>query len=150
MALKRKKQYESQIDRIANTRMTLETQVLAIENANVNLETLTAMKQGAEAMKTIHKGMTIEKVDKTMDEIRDQMDIANEIGDVISQGVGVSGIDLDEDELMAELELLEQEELDERLLGAEKVPPSALPSIPALPSIFTFHSCFYTLFSSHV
>lgn len=37
--------------------MTIETQVLAIEGANVNLETMNAMKAGAEAMKTIHGSM---------------------------------------------------------------------------------------------
>ena len=37
--------------------MTLETQVLAIESANMNLETLSAMRAGAEAMKSIHGAM---------------------------------------------------------------------------------------------
>lgn len=58
-----------------------------------------------------------------MDEIRDQMDIANEIGDAIGQPIG--GMDLDEDELLEELELLEQEELDSKLLdtgGIEHAP----------------------------
>ena len=52
-----------------------------------------------------------------MDEIRDQMDIANEIGEAIGQPIG--GLDMDEDELMEELELLEQEELDSKLLDGE-------------------------------
>lgn len=37
----------------------------------------------------------IDKVDETMDDIRDQMDIANEISEAISRPVGV-GDDLDE------------------------------------------------------
>ena len=37
----------------------------------------------------------INKVDDTMDDIREQMDLANEISDAISQPIGF-GIDLDE------------------------------------------------------
>ena len=59
MALKRKKQYEEQVDKIMGSRMTLETQVLAIENANVNLETMNAMRAGADAMKHIHGNLYI-------------------------------------------------------------------------------------------
>jgi charged multivesicular body protein 4 len=54
MALKRKKAYEDQIQKISGSRLTLETQVMAIENANVNLETMNAMAAGAAAMKQIH------------------------------------------------------------------------------------------------
>jgi charged multivesicular body protein 4 len=50
MALKRKKAYEGQVDKIMGARMTLETQVMTIENANVNLEAMKAMKAGADAM----------------------------------------------------------------------------------------------------
>lgn len=57
MALKRKKAYEGQIDKIMGARMTIETQVMTIENANVNLEAMNAMKSGAEAMKKIHGAM---------------------------------------------------------------------------------------------
>jgi charged multivesicular body protein 4 len=57
MALKRKKAYEGQIEKIGGARMTLETQVMAIENANVNLEAMQAMKAGADAMKSIHGKM---------------------------------------------------------------------------------------------
>jgi hypothetical protein len=57
MALKRKKQFEGQIEKISGSRLTIETQVMAIENANVNLETMKAMRAGAEAMKGIHGAM---------------------------------------------------------------------------------------------
>eukprot|EP00842_Homolaphlyctis_polyrhiza_P006567 jgi/Hompol1/6911/HPOL_002363-RA len=135
MALKRKKAYEDQINKISGSRMTLETQAMAIENASVNLETMQAMKAGADAMKQIHGKLNIDKVDQTMDDIREQMDLANEISDAIAQPVGF-GAEFDEDELNAELEALEQEELDARLLdtgletsieSAPRVPSSAVP-----------------------
>ena len=57
LALKRKKLYLDQIDKISNSKMMLETQAMAIENANVNLETMNAMKAGAEGLKNIHGNM---------------------------------------------------------------------------------------------
>ncbi|CAO3660285.1 unnamed protein product [Umbelopsis ramanniana] len=128
MALKKKKAYDVHIDKINGTGMTIETQVMAIENANVNLETMNALRGGAEAMKNIHGSMDINKVDATMDDIRDQMDIANEISDAISRPV--LGDELDEDELLNELEELEQEELDAKMLEA----PTPAMSVPNVPS----------------
>lgn len=46
--------------------MQLEQQIYSIEAANINHETLAAMKQAGAAMKQIHGGMTLEDVDKTM------------------------------------------------------------------------------------
>ena len=74
-----------------------------------------------------------------MDSIREQMDLTNEISDAISNPVGM-GHDIDEDELKNELEELEQEELNERLVGADAVPvhtPHIVSSVPAqqLPSV---------------
>ena len=69
----------------------------------------------------------IDKVDQTMDSIREQMELTNEISDAISNPVNV-GIDNDEEELKRELEELEAEKLDEVLIRAQGVPqhiPSA-------------------------
>jgi charged multivesicular body protein 4 len=53
MALKRKKIYESQIEKLCAARMTIDTQILAIENATTNYAALDAMKTGANALKAI-------------------------------------------------------------------------------------------------
>ncbi|WOO81261.1 Vacuolar-sorting protein SNF7 [Vanrija pseudolonga] len=120
-ALRQKKAFENELDKLAGTRLTLETQVNAIESANLNAETMLAMKKGADALKSIHSTLKVEKVDQTMDAIREQMDLTNEISDAISNPVGIVN-NIDEDELEAELEALEQEELDDRLKGADHVP----------------------------
>ena len=44
----------------------LEQQIYSIESANINQETLVAMKNAGEAMKRIHGKMTMEDVDSTM------------------------------------------------------------------------------------
>ncbi|PVU87794.1 hypothetical protein BB560_006435, partial [Smittium megazygosporum] len=135
-ALKRKKLAESQLEQMNGTRMTLETQISAIETANVNLETMKAMRQGADAMKYIHKDMNIDKVDQTMDEIREQMDLANEVSVAISQPE-IMGMTADDSDILAELELLEQEQLDKQILSAAKPPTTGVKVTPAkeLPAV---------------
>ncbi|KAM6947362.1 charged multivesicular body protein 4b [Lycodopsis pacificus] len=134
-ALKRKKRYEKQLAQIDGTLSTIEFQREALENANTNTEVLKNMGYAAKAMKAAHENMDIDKVDDLMADITEQQEVAQEISDVISRPIGF-GDEFDEDELMAELEELEQEELDKNLLeiqGAEDVP---LPSVPStsLPS----------------
>jgi charged multivesicular body protein 4 len=123
MALKRKKMYEQQREHTRGARFNLETQLLAIENANVNMETLKAMKAGSQTMKTMHGEMDVDKVDATMDDIREQMDLANEINAAISTPLGMD-YGVDEDELNEELEQLEQSELDRAMLDV-KTPQGA-------------------------
>lgn len=119
--------YETELDRLAGSRMTLETQVNAIENANMNLETMRAMQRGSAALKQIHASMDIDKVDNTMDSIREQMSLTNEISEAISNPVGI-GAELDEEDLRAELQELEQDELHSRLVGANAAPAHHIPS----------------------
>lgn len=126
-ALRKKKQYEGQVDQLEDQKRTVEAQLFSIQNANMQHETLLTMKKGAEAMKVIHKGMNIDKVDKTMDEIRDQMDISNEISEALSsQRLGLAAED--EDELAAELERMQQEDLETKLLDGGRVPAAQLPA----------------------
>lgn len=46
--------------------MTLEREIYSIETANINKETLEAMKNAGAAMKQIHAGLTTDKVDTLM------------------------------------------------------------------------------------
>lgn len=128
-ALRRKKLLENEINKLLGIRMNLEQTLFTLENANINYEVTKAMKQGTHAMKQISKGMTPDKVDSIMDDIREQIDHHNEVGELIARPIGISET-FDENELNEELERLQQEELDEKMLGAEK-PPIQLPSFNA-------------------
>jgi charged multivesicular body protein 4 len=61
-----------------------------------------------------------------MDDIRDQMAVSNEISEAIARPALAT--DLDEDELREELEQLEQEELDTKLVGVD-VPSQRMPTV---------------------
>ena len=128
-AMKRKKMYEAEIDKIQNVKMTLETQVINLESAAQNAETYKAMAAGSNTMKKIRQDVGIEKVDDIMDEIREEMELAAEINNAIA--APVDPMMTDEDELLAELNALEASDLEAELLA----PPigglqSSLPSVP--------------------
>lgn len=131
MALKRKKIYESQIEKLSSARMTIDTQILAIENATTNYAALDAMKTGANALKSISQRMTIDDVEDTMEEIREQMDLAQEIGDAIAQPIDNT---VDEEELTKELEDLEKEDLDAQL---SQLKANTLPEVKVAASATT-------------
>jgi len=114
------------MEKLAGAMSTIETQVLTLENASVSIEAMKAMREGANSMKGIHNEMNIDQVDNTMEDIREQMDVANEISEAISQPIG--GEIMDDDDLLAELEQLEQEGLDEQLLSVPT--PQKLPNAP--------------------
>lgn len=65
-ALRRKKVHEKNLEQTQAQIVQLEQQIYSIEAANINHETLAAMKAAGAAMEKIHNGMTVEQVDETM------------------------------------------------------------------------------------
>uniref|UniRef100_UPI00398F3A9D charged multivesicular body protein 4c-like n=1 Tax=Pristiophorus japonicus TaxID=55135 RepID=UPI00398F3A9D len=127
-ALKRKKRFEKQLAQIDGTLSTIEFQREALENANTNTEVLKSMGYAAKAIKAAHEHMDLDKIDEMMQDITEQQEIAQEISDAISRPAAF-GSEFDEDELLAELEELEQEELNKKMTkGLPKVPTTSLPS----------------------
>lgn len=127
-ALKRKKRFEKQLQQIDGTLSTIEMQREALEGANTNTAVLTNMKSAADALKAAHQHMDVDQVHDMMDDIAEQQDVAKEISDAISNPVAF-GQDYDEDELEQELEALEQEELDNQLIGVG-TSANELPEVP--------------------
>ncbi|CAN9451565.1 unnamed protein product [Alternaria alternata] len=125
------KQFEHSLEQTSSQIMTLEREIYSIETANINKETLDAMKNAGNAMKQIHSGLTIDKVDNVMEDLREQHAIGEEISEAITSGVASNGID--EDELDEELAELQQEKLDEQMLNTGNVPIHDAPSSQKLP-----------------
>ncbi|KAJ8779680.1 hypothetical protein J1605_012564 [Eschrichtius robustus] len=132
-ALKRRKRYGKHLVQINGTLSTIEFQREALENANTNTEVLKNVGYATKAMKAAHDNMDVDKADELMQDIADQQELAEETSTAISKSVGF-GEEFDEDELMAELEELEQEELDNMLeiSGPETVPLPNVPSVSLL------------------
>ena len=161
-ALRRKKTHEASLEQTMGQIGTLEQQINAIESANINRETLAAMERAGQAMKQIHGKLTPEKVDETMcvmtpplaarlaseyeyilfltltcclsvicrEVLREQNDLSKEIVAAMNT---VNMDSIDEDDLEAELENLQQEQLDNKMLETGSVPVSD--TIKSMPSV---------------
>ena len=137
--IKKKKMLEKQLEQISNTKMTLEQQLLTLESMNLNREALQAQKAAAQSMQAQTKAMGgVDAVDETMDQIEDGLQDANEIAEALGRSIAAPGVDADEDDLLAELEGLEAEDLSAQLgaVDLSEAPvsmPSAPISMPAAP-----------------
>lgn len=127
-ALKRRKRLEKQLNQIDGTLSTIEFQREALENAGTNTEVLKNMKYAADALKNVHRALDVDDVHDMMEDIHEQTEISKEMSEAIC-GVG-SNQDFDDDEFRAELEAIEQEGLDDELLGMER-PTVGLPDVPS-------------------
>lgn len=132
-ALKRKKMYEAEIEKLQGARMTLETQVMTLESAHVNMETFMALRTGANHMKAIHGQMSVDTVDNIMDDIQEEMATADEIGRAISQPLGSQLYD--DDELEAELADMEELAIAEKMLETPQQPVAAPAQPVAAPAV---------------
>lgn len=87
-------------------------------------------------MKKIHGNLTIDKVDQTMEDLREQHALGEEIANAITNAP--IGEPIDEADLEEELEGLEQEAMDERMLKTGPTPVTGevnrLPAVSAGPS----------------
>ncbi|KAL7134884.1 hypothetical protein ABFS83_11G055400 [Erythranthe nasuta] len=129
--LKKKKLYEEQIAQLGNFQLRIHDQMIMLEGAKATTETVDALRSGASAMKAMNKSTNIDDLDKTMDEINEQTENMKQIQEALATPIGAAA-DFDEDELEAELEELEEAELEEQLLQPATTAPSAGPvKVPA-------------------
>eukprot|EP00268_Persea_americana_P023779 TRINITY_DN2328_c0_g1_i3.p1 TRINITY_DN2328_c0_g1~~TRINITY_DN2328_c0_g1_i3.p1 ORF type:complete len:140 (-),score=52.93 TRINITY_DN2328_c0_g1_i3:1369-1788(-) len=103
-------------------------QMIMLEGVKATTDTVDALKTGASAIKSIQFSLSVDDIDKTMEEVNEHTESMKQIQDALAAPVGAAA-DIDEDELEAELEELEGEELEEQLLQ----PPSNTHEMP-LPS----------------
>lgn len=103
-ALKRKKMYEAEIDKIQNVKMTLETQIIQLESSVQTKASLGAMAEGSKMMAGIHAVTGIERVDEVMDHLKEHSELQTELNTAMAQSVTASLCD--DDELLDELNAL--------------------------------------------
>lgn len=119
--LKRKRMYEQQRDQIAGQQFNLDQAAFGIESAKANIDTVAAMKTANTQLKqTLKTQLNINEVDDLADDMADLLDEFNEINDALGRNFATPD-DIDEAELDAELELLE-DELEDELLEDDAVP----------------------------
>ncbi|KAF8156182.1 vacuolar-sorting protein SNF7, partial [Mycena galopus ATCC 62051] len=119
-ALRRKHAHEKQLDQLRGQQTQLEVQAETLASANMNAETVAAMKKAAQVMETIHSDVSATTIDETLEQIGDQIQQAKTISELLANPL--SNDPFAEEELEAELNQLESEALTERLSHVERVP----------------------------
>ncbi|KAL6641996.1 hypothetical protein ACP70R_020177 [Stipagrostis hirtigluma subsp. patula] len=122
--LKKKKLYETQIEQLANFQLRVHDQIIMLENAKATTDTVDALRSGSSAVKAIQQSLSIDDIENAIEEANEHTESMKQIQEALASPIGASA-DFDEDELEAELEDLEEEELDEEL----PEPPARL-SVP--------------------
>lgn len=136
--LKRKRMYESQRDQLASQQFNLDQAAFGIQSAKANIETVAAMKQAnSELKRTIKEDLKIDEVDEVTDELAEMMEEFHEINGALAANFSTPD-EVDELDLEAELEMLEDELEDDALEedatpsylqdGALPVEPSSVPT----------------------
>lgn len=132
-ALKKKKLLEGQRDALENNIARITEQQGMLEDQRIQITHLAAMRNATQASKQTMQEMDIGSVDKVLDEMNEQADQMAQIQDAMAQPIG-GAAQIDEDDLLAELEDIESQELDNQLLEPAPVPSSQVPSrVPAQP-----------------
>lgn len=132
--LRRKKQWEAEREKLAGQGFNLDQQHLNLTGMQTTLETVKAMKQTKKVMKKQIKKINVDKVETLKDDIDDIMEDFNEVQDVLGQNYGMD--DIDEADLDAELDMLDEFDADFDELGEEDAQPDYLMDLPgtALPA----------------
>lgn len=136
--LKRKRMYETQRDQLAGQQFNIDQASFGIESAKASVSTVAAMKAANTELKSVIKNdLKIDDVDDLADDMAELMDEFQEINEALAQNFATPD-DIDEADLEAELEMLD-DEFEEDLVGegAGAVPSymqeAALPPTPTGP-----------------
>ena len=123
--LKRKKMYESQRDMVAGQQFNIDQASFNIESAKANVQTVAAMKSANNELKrTMKHDLRIDDVEDLADEMAEMMEDFNEINEALASNYATP--EVDEADLDAELELLEDEMFEEEAALGEDATPSYL------------------------
>ncbi|SBS96693.1 vacuolar-sorting protein SNF7, putative, partial [Plasmodium malariae] len=118
--LKRKKLYEQEIENILNNKLTLEDNMINLENMHLHKIAVNALSYAANTHKKFNNEINTQKVEKIIDTIQENKDIQEEINQVLSFNLLNN---VDDDEIDKELNLLKEQSLEEKLSAkVNKIP----------------------------
>lgn len=129
LALSKKKYQEQLLIKTGDQLLTLEQLTNTIEFALVEQEIMKGLEEGNKVLAIINKEISIEKVEKIMDDTADAIAYQNEIQEIISTQL----TEQDEAEIMTELDKLIELEVISNLINEaiEKMQSLDIPSAPA-------------------
>ncbi|CCO34506.1 Charged multivesicular body protein 6 AltName: Full=Chromatin-modifying protein 6 [Rhizoctonia solani AG-1 IB] len=127
IALRRRKYQESMLQKTDGQLETLEGLVSSIEFALVEKDIIFGLQQGNQVLKALHAEMSLEDVEKLMEETAEAVAYQNEIDQMLTSQMTVD----EEEAVQKELEQLQAEALGSAPIHEPSPPePVKLPSVP--------------------
>ncbi|KAK9530889.1 hypothetical protein VZT92_012363 [Zoarces viviparus] len=125
LLLLKKKRYQDQLlDKTENQIGNLERMVQDLEFAQIETKVIQGLKVGNECLKKMHEVMSVEEVERIMDETQDAIEYQRQIDDMLAGSLTQE----DEDAVLAELEAITQGDVE-----LPEVPEDELPDVPEVP-----------------
>nr|XP_020669212.1 charged multivesicular body protein 6 isoform X2 [Pogona vitticeps] len=119
MFLLKKKRYQEQLlDKTENQISNLERMVQDIEFAQIEMKVIEGLKIGNECLNKMHQVMSIEEVERIMDETQEAVEYQRQIDEMLAGSFTVE----DEDAILAELDAITQEQIDLPEVPSEPLP----------------------------
>lgn len=120
--LLKKKRYQDQLlNKTENQISNLERMVQDLEFAQIEMKVIEGLKVGNDCLKKMHEMLSVEEVERIMDETQDAIEYQRQIDDMLAGSLSQE----DEDAVLAELEAITQGDVD-----LPEVPDEALPEVP--------------------
>jgi charged multivesicular body protein 6 len=126
LMLRKKKFQESLLEKTEKQLENIETMVHDLEFAQIEVQVVQGLKSGTAALKKMNQILSIENVEKIMEESQEAIEYQKEIDAILAGGLTAE----DEDDVLKELEQIIQESLPEAPVGDN----IAVPELPEVPT----------------
>ncbi|PWA21614.1 hypothetical protein CCH79_00003381, partial [Gambusia affinis] len=121
LLLKKKRYQEQLLDKTENQISNLERMVQDLEFAQIERKVIDGLKVGNDCLKKMHEVMSIEEVERILDETQDSIEYQRQINEMLAGSLSQE----DEDAVLAELEAITQGDVE-----LPEVPSEPLPEAP--------------------
>lgn len=129
LLLLKKKRYQDQLlDKTENQISNLEHMVQDIEFMQIEMKVIEGLKVGNDCLKSMHEIMSIEDVERILDETQEAIEYQRQIDEMLAGALTQE----DEDDVLAELEAITQGE-DVALPEVTTEPIPEVPEVPEVP-----------------
>ncbi|KAM8837811.1 charged multivesicular body protein 6-like isoform 2-T2 [Spinachia spinachia] len=121
LLLKKKRYQDRLLDKTENQIGNLERMVQDLEFAQIETKVIQGLKVGNECLKKMHEVMSVEEVERIMDETQDAIEYQRQIDDMLAGTLTQE----DEDAVLAELEAITQGDVELPEVPEDELPNAA-------------------------
>ncbi|KFM81940.1 Charged multivesicular body protein 6, partial [Stegodyphus mimosarum] len=130
LLLRKKRFMEQMLNKTDAQLHNLEQMAHDIEFAQIESQVIEGLKVGNESLKTLHEMLSIEEIERIMDETQEGIEKQREIDEIL----GGKLTEDDEDAVMEELESIIAESLPSPVTEPEKLPEEKVLELPDVPT----------------